>query len=802
MKSILQHTILILAFLLANLSTSAQSNLCINELMQSNVDFLMVEHDFPDSWVELYNKSDTRISVQNYRIGPTNVFSESYKISSTAEHIEPGGYLLLYCDKTTDIPFHYNFNLESGKGKLFLFNNNGHAVDSVIYDKMLAQNVAYGRTTDGGNDWQHELTATPGTANNSVSCDAILPEPIFSNEGHLMTGETEAISISMPDSLPEDTRIFITMDGSEPTWDSLSDTLFNLNIDKSIVIRAKLLSHYAHPIRSTTHSYIHHPRATNLPIISIATDSIYLYSSEEGILSSDSTDGKPNYKYDWRRPANFEYFLTKDDITVFNQSGEMAVSGGATRKYQQKSIKCYTKKRFGKKYFKGDFWRDKPEVNRVKSFILRAGGNNCMTSRIDDAFIQKIFGTYLDGIDYQAYEPVIVYINGQYKGIYGMRERSNEDYVTSNYGIEFEEEDIEMAAARNYLRHNISGTPLFNSFNKLYHRDDVTYEELAEAIDTENFMNAFIAECYASNTDFPHNNVSMWRHKDEYGRWRWILKDLDFIGVRNYLWDSFKYMLGTSDVSDNEYELSNNQSNRTCCKLYEKMISFPEFRNHFIASYATYLGDFMRSDICISLIREMDDEIIDEISPTFVTYENMSTIKRHNSGIERLCNYVTARPSIVYQQMASYFSLGDVIPISISSGNMAKAESDGNITICNVPLRTGRFDGAWFTQFPLFLYSDTEDAAWTMTVTHANGETSFKEFNTPKIQPDLTSCIAGDSIAFIATTASIADNITHCSDNQVVAAIYDVTGKKQHNLQNGINIVLYTNGTRRKILHQ
>jgi len=32
----------------------AQGKVMINELMQSNVDFMMVNHDFPDSWVELY----------------------------------------------------------------------------------------------------------------------------------------------------------------------------------------------------------------------------------------------------------------------------------------------------------------------------------------------------------------------------------------------------------------------------------------------------------------------------------------------------------------------------------------------------------------------------------------------------------------------------------------------------------------------------------------------------------------------------------------------------------------------------
>lgn len=663
---------------------------------------------------------------------------------------------------------------------------------------MPAPNVAYGRTTDGSDEWQYELTPTPGTANNSIGCDEVLPEPLFSVEGHLMNGP-ETITISIPWGVPEDTRIYLTLDGSEPTWESESDTLFTLIIDTSTVVRAKLLSHEMHPIRSTTHSYIFHPRATTLPFICIATDSTYLYSSEEGILSNDSTDGKPNYKYKWRRPANFEYCHTKNGNTVFNQSGEIAVGGMNSRNFQQKSIKCFTKKRFGKKNFKGDFWRDKPEVNKVKSFMLRNGGNTCKYSRIDDAFVNKLFGTHLDDIDWQAYEPVIVYINGQYRGIFGMRERSNEDFVTSNYGIE--EEEVEMADGSNYKSDNRTNSPHFNSFNKLYHRDDVTYEEMAEAMDTENFMNVFIAECYASNTDYPHNNVSMWKQTTTEGRWHWISKDLDFIFVNTSSWDMFKYMLGTQNPEDQEYEKSNNPSVRTACYLYEKMMSFPEFRNRFIVSYATYLGDFLRPDVCVPLIDEMEEEIIEELPYTFAAYENMSTLKKHQYGLNRLYNYVSTRPTFVYQHMADYFSLGDVIPVSIQK-ELAEGEEtiDTNVTVCDVPLRTGRFDGAWFTSFPISMNTNTENGAWLMTVTHADGGSTSEAFLTPHIQPDLSSCIPGDSITFTATDISKVDAIVfHRIGNNTIEAVYDISGRKLPAMQPGFNVIRYTDGTRRKI---
>ena len=232
-------------------------------------------------------------------------------------------------------------------------------------------------------------------------------------------------------------------------------------------------------------------------------------------------------------------------------------------------------------------------------------------------------------------------------------------------------------------------------------------------------------------------------------------------------------------------------------------MSFPEFRNRFIVSYATYLGDFLRPDVCVPLIDEMEEEIIDELPYTFAAYENMSTLKKHQYGLDRLYNYVSTRPTFVYQHMADYFSLGDVIPVSIQKELPEGEETiDINIAVCDVPLRTGRFDGAWFTSFPLSLYTKAEDAAWLMNVFHADGSSSSEAFYTSQIQPDLTSCIPGDSISFVATTASIADNIQTHHSNCTVAAIYDATGKKLPAMQKGLNIVLYSDGTRRKILHE
>ena len=792
MKAIQRYLCMALVALFTHLPSMSQGRLVINELMQSNVDFMMVDHDFPDSWVELYNGSSKSIFIAQSRIGSSNVFSEAFRLSKSALTIEPGEHLVLYCDKTTGTPFHYNFNLESSKGTLYLFSSSGQIIDSIAYPKMPAPNVAYGRTTDGSNTWQYEVTPTPGTPNNSVGSDQVLPAPLFSAEGHLMTNGPEVIDINMPEGVPEDARIYLTTDGSEPTWTSTNDTHFTVNVDTSMVIRAKLLSSQMLPSRSTTHSYIFHPRQTALPIVCIATDDAFLYSSEEGIFSNDSTDGKRNYGYDWRRPANFEYFNTENGTTVFNQCGEMAVGGGASRDLPQKSLKCYAKNRFGKKNFKGNFWHDKPEVTKVKSFMLRNGGNNGRGFRISDAALQKFFGTNIDEIDWQAYEPVIVYINGIYKGIYEFRERSNEDYVASNYDID--DEDLEMASNKNYGSSQYPNNPYFNAFYNLYHRSDVTYEEIAEAMNVENFMNAFIVECYSSNTDFPHNNVAMWRQNGDGHKWHWIVKDLDFVYMyTDSSWNMFKYMLGTDNPDDEEYELS---TKRTVTRyLYEKMVSFPEFRDRFLATYATYLGDFLRPDVSLPVLDQMNNEIVDEIVPTYAAYDNMSTLNRYKYFFNRFYNYISLRPAAVYQQMADYFSLGDVIPVNVLNDE----DESRTISVCETPLRTGRFSGAWFTSFPLLLRVEGGNATWTMTVAHENGKTDTYTYDTPEIQPNLTACTSGDSVTFTLSDTSMIETLSVNKGNSV-EAIYDLTGKKIPAMQRGVNIILYSDGTRKKVL--
>ena len=750
-----------------------ESHLVINEIMQSNVTSLLTEHDFADSWVELYNPTDADININGYYLGASATSADDYKFP--VDSIVPAhGYLRIDCDKK-EARLHTDFRLESADGgELYLLDASGSVIDHLQYPAMIAVDVAYGRIWDGLDNWGWQWKATPRQSNTGQTTSQLLPEPVFSVESMLVDADHQRVKLSLPEeSLPYDTRIYYTTDGSEPDFSSTSTTYLSTSLTESTVIRAKLMSAFALSRPSTTHTFIFHPRQTSLPIISIATSDDYLYSDDIGMLSNHvsllegeeylysssdyhltecATIGQENYWYPWRRPINIEYLNGDEEGLSFNQIGEAAISGWASRDLTQKSFKVYANKRFGTKRFKGQFWSDKTNVTKSKSFILRSGGQNSNAARINDAMVQHLFGTHLENLDYQAYRPTIVYINGVYKGLFNMRERSEEDYVEANYdGLE----DIEQATEDQYKGKSLPDN--FAQFYNLYRSSSATYAQLEAMMDVDNFREALIAEMFSNNTDFPHNNVSMWRPLAEDGKWRWILKDIDYFGHANYHvpmdFNMFYYMLGTPTRDTHRYEYDYAAKSGQCLDLYKKMISFDEFKTAFIDSYATYLGDFLRPSVTVALAQDMMAEIATEVEPTFAVYQEDAAgslypyeYDNYRNMTDTLIYYSQKRPAIIYQQMADFFSLGSVIPMSLKP-NGASA------TINGTGLTEGSFDGAWFSNHTLTLNSGNSNKGWLMRTYKRSASGTMSESGSESFSSQEVSLLLGDyqdcdSVAF------------------------------------------------------
>ena len=707
---------------------SAQSSsLLINEIMQSNVDGLVADSDFPDSWVELYNPTSSVLSLQNYRLGTTDDAGTAYRLSGS---IPAHGYALVYCDKVSK-GMHTDFNLDcDDPGRLYLFDSNQQVVDRIDYPRMLAPGVGYGRTDDGGSTWQYVRNATPGASNaGGRYADQLLPDPLFSLDGQLMTSAAQ-LQITLPSvSLPADVRIYYTLDGSEPTSKSPSATQVTLDLKRNTTVRAKLISQSALSPRSVTHSYLF-ADAVDDPyrIVSIVTSNDYLYDGKFGIIS--------NYEQKWRRPINIEVFDPRSGRSTLNQLCETAVAGHGSRTMPQKSLKCYAKKRFGKKQFNAMLWSEKPRVTHCKSFVLRSGGNRSKETRINDAIVQRLFGWHVPNLDYQAYTPVIVYINGQYKGFYEMRERSDEDFVEANYpGIG----DVDVEGAYSYYANRLEGP--FREFRDLYSLQSTTFADLAPLMDVDNFLKALIAEIYAFNFDYPNNNIAMWRPLKEGGRWRWILKDLDAMGVGKPQENLFSRMFdyGYGEMSAEGEYVDGQVSTLTGNTLYRKMISLPEFRRMFIDHYAVYLGDFLRGDY----VSEFSSNMFDEIEPQIPSSNEVYGYKMSSWDFYRSLynDFVSRRPEFEYANLSRRFNLGYLLPMQVT-------DSGHHPTINGISLTAGDFRGCWFSNHPLLLESGSPFLGWRLTISPAAGIDQVIEYSASSLSLSLADFPEGSSLLF------------------------------------------------------
>ncbi len=672
----------VLAGAMAGGASVASAQLVINELMQSNIDCIKDDlNEFPDSWVELYNAGDKTEVLSEYKLGDSDKLKKAYALPYMP--IAPGEFVVIYCDKVGK-GLHTSFRLDSGKGgSVYLFHNDEVTDKVEDWKKQPAPNIAYGKKSEDDDTWGYQAEPTPGAANCGTLCKDILGEPVFSVPGGVISDDVEVV-LSLPEGTPEGAEIRYTLNGSEPTKKSYKYTVpFKLMATK--VIRAKIFCDgYLSP-RSTTHSYIKHPRELTLPLVSIVTDDKYFYSEKEGIyVQGNYSPGTPNYEYDWRRPINLEYFEEAGKESAINQLCETRVKGGATRGSALKSLAVYANKRFGTKRFNYEFFPDQtPGIEEFKSFEMRNSGNDFDYMYMRDAVIQQCVGMNVD-LDWQPSRPVILYINGTYKGILNIRPRSNEDYVYSYYdGLE----DIDML--ENWWELKEGSMDSFEAFQEFYFGKDHSYAEFEEWMDTGEFCNLMIMGTFFDNKDFPGNNIVMWRPQADGGRWRWVAKDTDF-GMGLYGERSNYPTLNwiTTEGYDNNRNDWANKKDAT--RLFRRLLDTPEFRDMFIDRCAVYMGDFLTA----TAITERIDKRYAELKSEYKFHRDLFNPwwPTYSDEINWGKRWSRERWTFFYKHLAEFFGLNAPVTLTVEKGK----DLGCGLIINDVELSGNEFDGKFF----------------------------------------------------------------------------------------------------------
>ena len=765
------------------------TTLVINELMQSNVETIMDDiKEFPDSWVELYNPTDAAINLKDYKIGTKNKASKAWQLPDM--NVPAKGYVVIYCDKEgkEDNRLHANFRLESGKdGNLYLFKGSDIVDKLEGMAKMPAPDVAYGRKTDGADEWGYQLTPTAGKANTGEICNGkhILGAPVFSEMGRV-GNSTVNLTLSLPDGAPEGAVIRYTTNGSEPTATSTKYTSA-IKITKTKVIRAKVFCDgWLSPV-SSAQSYIFHPRSMTTPIFSVQTNDKYLNDKEIGLFPNN-TKKEDKKLHDWRRPVNIEMFTAEGEESTFNQLSETRIQGGASRANALKSMVFYANKRFDPdhKRFSYEFFPDqKPGVTEFKSFSLRDGGNDFGDMYFRDLIIQRTMASHVD-LDWQAGHSAVLYINGEYMGMLNIRERSNEDNVYSNYGgledLDMVEIGHEQINGQDMFEEELKeGTAdFYEAFKAFYSQKGHTLAEYEQWLDVSEYLNVAAMNLFYGNNDWPGNNTVFWRPNEddtESGlpkRFRVIVKDTDF-GLGLYGKQNNFNML---DLLYNPSKYPNDKWAFTepATRLLKNMLEDQDIRNMLIDKCCVFMADFMNGNGTGEMIDIIQAEAMEEFVAHRDKYNPWSWMGNRTeieNKFNDAKNWAKGRPDHFYKHIGDQWKLGSPVGLTINKSTKADIE----ITFNGIKMSNNVFDGKYFKDLAMTISGGEEVKGWRLSGAIsedvAGSVLTINMTSSPlKIEP-LFEEVTG--IQTIENSESSIDN----------AAIYDLLGNKITTPQTG-----------------
>ena len=448
---------------------------------------------------------------------------------------------------------------------------------------------------------------------------------------------------------PEGCEIYYTTDGSDPVVSpenlysdplalsanvsrfAAESNLINIgdrriyannDLPKAVTVKAIAVTPdgVASPIETRTYFF---QEIEPIAVISISTDYDNLLDYNTGIMVKgacydawiNTPEAEPiiankewwNYQgnytqkgKDWERPATIEIF--DGDSYVVENCG-IRLRGGNSRTYAQKPFNIYFRKEYGAKTLDYALFDDAESIDgevlsSYKDFMLRNGGNDTEYLKFHDALIQSLvkdlnFAT-------QADRPAVLYLNGEYMGVYVMQEKFSDRFFADHYLVDKDNVVIiEEGVVDEGKDADIVLYEELQSYADMDITDPEVYNAFCNVVDVESMIDYYATEIYIANADWnPTKNTRLWRirtpENDSFGdgKWRWILYDTEYSSSlyqqakTSYNYDSFAVALEVDPL------FASVMKNSEFCNAFAERIEYLATNNFSTANVNAALESF------------------------------------------------------------------------------------------------------------------------------------------------------------------------------------------------------------------
>lgn len=639
-------------------SITAAAAVRITEVMTNNETSLADgAGDFPD-WIELHNHGDSAADLSGHTLSDndSNPDKWTFPVGTT---LAADAYLVVFAsgkenDSIPEGEWHTNFKLSNGSEPVLFSAPDGRLIDRLSSGPMASDSSLGIGLGDPNTLYVYESSRTsPGKANTRFIFGAPQPfiqAPSFVTKGGIHDGP---VMVELIAPRPGDTIRYST-DGAEPfhTLFKSNSTLYEgpFEVSQPTVIRT-LVVVGGGGSRVVTQTYlvgVNH----SLPVISMAANPTnfdyadgYLYgfgnsmfNAAGNVTASFPYSGSNAWKRDREVEASFEVYEPEDGDNLNMQVGVKIFGGWGSRGYPQKSMAIFARSEYGYGKIRHPFFPDK-DISSFESIVLRNSGNDNQSTWLTvprteikafstpagngSYFVNGNFTMFRDalmqsliretGLDTQSYRPAVLYLNGDYWGIYNIREKFTEHYVESTHDVPADEVDL----IEGYGSANSGSASTYNQMRSFIGsrsmNDPEDYQTVKDRyLDIDNFIDYHLSVIYGQNFDI--GNIKCWRpQREEGGQFRWMLYDQDY---SFNLWKPDVYLPAMKrNFSDYENMFTfhtnisgsgtgwPNQGGRTL--LFREMLESDVFRARLIQRCADLLNSNFSTETVLAQIDKM-----------------------------------------------------------------------------------------------------------------------------------------------------------------------------------------------------
>ncbi len=553
----------------------AAEHLVINEVCAHNLSLALDGDGHDSDYIELYNPSLTSVPIGGWRLTDGEHVEESRALPEMV--ILPRSYLLLFADGSGRGLVEYeddgeeksavylDFKLQEQGETLTLADSAGRVVDRVEIP-ALAADVSYARLSDG---WNVVKNGTPGEDNGGLEPFVLptLDAPVFSAKSGFYE---EPFFLSLAAKAGE--TVYYTTDGTLPDTDSsrytepilIEDASGRENryaaitgisewgeyqpaerIDKGTLVRAVCMNEAGEVSGISSQIYFvgygEKSAYEQIQVLSIEAEPEDFFSEERGIyvLGRDYEKWE-EYRKDMGH--SFEANYTHPDrtkerrvkVTLFDGDRKLVgeeeigvrIRGGSSRNMRQKGFNFYVRDEYGE------------DILGLGAKMLRTSGSiDTNVTMLRDVFNQSLVAQ--GSLDTQPGEPCMVFLNGEFWGLYNLQARYGEAYYEEKYGIA-EDNLIVVKREKHVSVGEEEDLLLYQALLDYAVANDLSqpecYEAIGQMMDIQSFIEQYCFEIYIGNSDWPLNNVCCWRARTadeeggnpyEDGRWRFGVYDTD-----------------------------------------------------------------------------------------------------------------------------------------------------------------------------------------------------------------------------------------------------------------------------------